>query len=167
MVMPLDGIRVLDLTRLLPGAVATMMLADLGADVIKIEDPNGGDYARWMSPQIGGISAFFNVNNRNKRSIILDLKAADGTTNLPVNGSGNPFADSNGYPPDLWGPDGVREMWRQVGTVRVPMYPSTEMFDTLVNGARRNVANTFTAAQSFTSGTPSAFKAVELDRPAP
>src|SRR5688500_20384683 len=82
MVMPLDGIRVLDLTRLLPGAVATMMLADLGADVIKIEDPNGGDYARWMSPQIGGISAFFNVNNRNKRSIILDLKAADGPETL-------------------------------------------------------------------------------------
>jgi alpha-methylacyl-CoA racemase len=78
MVMPLDGIRVLDLTRLLPGAVATMMLADLGADVIKVEDPNGGDYARWMSPQIGENSAFFNVNNRNKRSIILDLKAEQG-----------------------------------------------------------------------------------------
>jgi crotonobetainyl-CoA:carnitine CoA-transferase CaiB-like acyl-CoA transferase len=82
MVMPLDGIRVLDLTRLLPGAVATMMLADLGADVIKIEDPNGGDYARWMSPQFGGNSAFFNVNNRNKRSMILDLKAEDGPDTL-------------------------------------------------------------------------------------
>lgn len=82
MVMPLDGIRVLDLTRLLPGAVATMMLADLGADVIKIEDPNGGDYARWMTPQIGGNSTFFNVNNRNKRSIILDLKAVDGPESL-------------------------------------------------------------------------------------
>lgn len=82
MVMPLDGIRVLDLTRLLPGAVATMMLADLGADVIKIEDPNGGDYARWMSPQIGENSAFFNVNNRNKRSIIIDLKSQDGPDTL-------------------------------------------------------------------------------------
>ncbi len=82
MVMPLGGIRVLDLTRLLPGAVATLMLADLGADVLKIEDPNGGDYARWMSPQIGGNSAFFNVNNRNKRSVILDLKAADGPQTL-------------------------------------------------------------------------------------
>jgi alpha-methylacyl-CoA racemase len=82
MVMPLDGIRVLDLTRLLPGAVATMMLADLGADVVKIEDPNGGDYARWMSPQIGEYSAFFNVNNRNKRSVILDLKAAGGPDTL-------------------------------------------------------------------------------------
>ena len=86
-----------------------------------------------------------------------DLKAADGTTNLPVNGSGNPYADSNGYPPDLWGPDGVREMWRQVGSVRTPMYPSTEMFDTLINGARRNAANTFTQAVSFTSGTATAF----------
>ncbi len=76
--MPLDGIRVLDLTRLLPGAVATMMLADLGADVVKVEDPSRGDYARWMEPQLGASSAFFNVNNRNKRSIILDLKQTDG-----------------------------------------------------------------------------------------
>lgn len=80
--LPLEGIRVLDLTRLLPGAVATMMLADLGADVVKVEDPSGGDYARWMQPQIGGASAFFNVNNRNKRSIILDLKHPDGAPTL-------------------------------------------------------------------------------------
>lgn len=74
MAHPLHGVRVLDLTRLLPGAVATMMLADLGADVVKVEDPNGGDYARWMGPQIAGQSVFFRMNNRDKRSIILNLK---------------------------------------------------------------------------------------------
>ena len=80
--LPLDGIRVLDLTRLLPGAVATMMLADLGADVVKIEDPFGGDYSRWMQPRIGDSSVFFNVNNRSKRSVILNLKHADGPATL-------------------------------------------------------------------------------------
>ncbi|MBK9123139.1 MAG: CoA transferase [Chloroflexi bacterium] len=78
MVGVLAGIRVLDLTRLLPGAVATMMLADLGADVVKVEDPNGGDYARWMPPLVNGVSSIFAVNNRGKRSLVLDLKHAEG-----------------------------------------------------------------------------------------
>jgi len=78
MTHPLQGIRVLDLTRLIPGAVSTMMLVDLGADVIKIEDPNGGDYARWLGPQIDGQSVFFRADNRNKRSIILNLKEIRG-----------------------------------------------------------------------------------------
>jgi len=46
-------------TRLLPGAVCTMLLHDLGAEIIKIEDPNGGDYARWIPPLIDGMGAFF------------------------------------------------------------------------------------------------------------
>ncbi len=70
----LDGIRILDLTRLLPGGVCTMMLADMGADVVKIEDPDGGDYARWMPPVIDGLGAFFRMNNRNKRSVVINLK---------------------------------------------------------------------------------------------
>jgi alpha-methylacyl-CoA racemase len=70
----LDGVRILDLTRLLPGAVCTLLLADMGADVIKVEDPQGGDYARWMPPLINGLGAFFRASNRNKRSIILNLK---------------------------------------------------------------------------------------------
>ncbi len=74
MTHPLAGMRVLDLTRLLPGAVCTMLLADLGAEIIKIEDPSGGDYARWMPPLIGGQSIFFRMNNRSKRSVILNLK---------------------------------------------------------------------------------------------
>ncbi len=69
MSLPLSGIRVLDLTRLLPGAVCTLLLADLGADVIKIESPDGGDYARLISP------TFYTLSNRNKRSAIINLKA--------------------------------------------------------------------------------------------
>jgi crotonobetainyl-CoA:carnitine CoA-transferase CaiB-like acyl-CoA transferase len=75
---PLEGMRVLDLTRLLPGATCTMMLVDLGADVIKVEDPNGGDYVRWSQPQIDGQSVFFRMNNRGKRAMIIDLKNAEG-----------------------------------------------------------------------------------------
>jgi crotonobetainyl-CoA:carnitine CoA-transferase CaiB-like acyl-CoA transferase len=74
----LSGIRVLDLTRLLPGGLCTLMLADLGAEVIKIEDPNGGDYLRWMPPLVDGLSAYFRALNRNKRSLILDLKSERG-----------------------------------------------------------------------------------------
>lgn len=72
--MPLEGIRVLDLTRLLPGPYCSLMLADFGADVIKIEDPKLGDYARWGDPKVGGMSAMFHSLNRNKRSMSLDLK---------------------------------------------------------------------------------------------
>ncbi len=72
----LSGIRVLDLTRLLPGACATLMLADLGADVIKIEDPRGGDHMRHMPPLADGTSAYFTLLNRNKRSVTLNLRDA-------------------------------------------------------------------------------------------
>ena len=75
---PLVGIRVLDLTRLLPGPVCTLHLADLGADVIKIEDRGAGDYARTMGAVPGKASAFYRLVNRNKRSLALDLKDARG-----------------------------------------------------------------------------------------
>jgi alpha-methylacyl-CoA racemase len=71
---PLTGIRVLDLTRLLPGPVATMHLADLGAEVIKIEDPGAGDYARSMGPVRNEVSQFFVAVNRGKQPLRLDLK---------------------------------------------------------------------------------------------
>ena len=74
MSLPLDGIRVLDLTRLLPGPYCTLLLADFGADVIKVEDPTSGDYARWYEPKLGDQSAIFHSLNRNKRSVSLDLK---------------------------------------------------------------------------------------------
>jgi alpha-methylacyl-CoA racemase len=71
---PLAGIRVLDLTRLLPGPVCTLHLADLGADVIKIEDTGAGDYARAIGATLGKVGAFYRLVNRNKRSLALDLK---------------------------------------------------------------------------------------------
>ena len=74
---PLAGLRVLDLTRLLPGPLASMHLADLGADVIKIEDTGAGDYARSAGAVHGDIS-YFQLVNRNKRSLTLDLKQAAG-----------------------------------------------------------------------------------------
>lgn len=71
---PLHGIRVLDLTRLLPGPVATMHLADMGAEVVKIEDPDVGDYARTMGRVRHEVSQFFVAVNRGKRFVQLDLK---------------------------------------------------------------------------------------------
>ncbi len=76
--LPLDGLRVLDLSRLLPGPYATLVLADLGAEVVKVEDPRGGDYLRWQPPLIGVQSGAFHALNRNKRSLALDLKAEGG-----------------------------------------------------------------------------------------
>jgi alpha-methylacyl-CoA racemase len=86
----LQGIRVLDMSRLLPGPFLTMILADLGADVVKIEDPRAGDYMRDVPPPMGevpmhelvpgkgGISGRFLAVNRGKRSAVLDLKTAAG-----------------------------------------------------------------------------------------
>lgn len=76
---PLDGVRVLDLTQYLPGAYATLLLADLGAEVVKIENPRGGDPARGMPPQSHGTGVYFTALNRNKRSVALDLRAPAAT----------------------------------------------------------------------------------------
>ena len=81
---PLHGIRVLDLTRLLPGPMATLILADMGAQVDKIEDPGPGDYLRHMPPQIEGTDtsgAYFALN-RDKRAGVIDLKHPDGVATL-------------------------------------------------------------------------------------
>ncbi len=73
--LPLSGVRVLDLTRLLPGGYASQMLADLGADVLKIEEPGTGDYARTMAPLTeDGVGQAFLAVNRGKRSAAINLK---------------------------------------------------------------------------------------------
>jgi crotonobetainyl-CoA:carnitine CoA-transferase CaiB-like acyl-CoA transferase len=77
--LPLEGVRVLDLSRVLAGPYATMVLADLGADVVKVEHPERGDDTRhWGPPFAGGESAYFLSVNRNKRSIGVDLKDPEG-----------------------------------------------------------------------------------------
>ena len=73
----LDGLRVLDLTRLLPGPLATWILAELGAEVIKVEDPVSGDPTRHLPPLTpDGQGSLFAFLNRSKRSLALDLKQA-------------------------------------------------------------------------------------------
>lgn len=76
------GVKVLDLSRLLPGPFCSMLLADFGADVIKIEDPQGGDYIRAWPPFLGKSSGFHVVLNRNKRSLTLNLKKEEGKSIL-------------------------------------------------------------------------------------
>ena len=75
---PLDGYKVIDLTTMIAGPFATMLLADQGADVVKVETPGRGDHVRATANQQGGFSASFLNNNRNKRSITLDLKRPEG-----------------------------------------------------------------------------------------
>jgi hypothetical protein len=84
--LPLSDVRVLDLTRLLPGGFCSLLLADLGAEVLKVEDTGMGDYIRWAPPYYGGDeqqalgtrSALYLSLNRGKRSIRLDLKSDSG-----------------------------------------------------------------------------------------
>ncbi len=83
MSLPLEGLKVLDLSRLLPGGFCTLLLADFGADVIKVEDTGTGDYLRWSPPHYEGADrtaggALFLALNRGKRSIRLDLKTDRG-----------------------------------------------------------------------------------------
>ena len=77
--MPLDGVVVLDCSQVMAGPFCTLLLADMGADVIKVEKPSGGDDSRGMGPPfIGGWSAAFLAVNRNKRSLVLDLRQPEG-----------------------------------------------------------------------------------------
>ena len=77
--LPLVGVRILDLSRVLAGPLATMILGDLGADVIKLERPGTGDDTRaWGPPFVGGDAAYFLALNRNKRSVVVDLTTREG-----------------------------------------------------------------------------------------
>lgn len=75
---PLKGLRILDFTRLLPGPLATMLMADMGADVIKVEDPDSPDYIRNFEPFVGNQSAFYLSLNRSKRSLAINYTSTGG-----------------------------------------------------------------------------------------
>jgi len=75
---PLDGVRVLDLTQLLPGPYCSCLLSDYGAEVIKIERPGGGDWMRYVPPMVDGVSLPFQAVNRGKKSLTLNLKSEEG-----------------------------------------------------------------------------------------
>ncbi|HYM23056.1 MAG TPA: CaiB/BaiF CoA-transferase family protein, partial [Vicinamibacterales bacterium] len=79
---PLSGLRVIDLTRVVAGPFCTMMLGDMGAEVLKIEEPLHGDDTRAWAPYIGGEGSFFLALNRSKKSVGLDLKTPDGAAAL-------------------------------------------------------------------------------------
>ena len=76
--LPLTGLRVLDFTRILAGPLCTMQLGDMGAEIIKIEEPAHGDDTRDWAPFVGGWSTYFLSVNRNKKSVAVDMKSADG-----------------------------------------------------------------------------------------
>ena len=78
MALPLEGILVLDLSQLLPGSLCSQMLADLGADVVKIENPGGGDSFRYAAPLVRTQGSYFHIANRNKKGMSLNLKAPEG-----------------------------------------------------------------------------------------
>jgi crotonobetainyl-CoA:carnitine CoA-transferase CaiB-like acyl-CoA transferase len=76
---PFSGLKVVELSRLLPGAYATLLFADLGANVVKVEEPGRGDYMRWIEPMSApDYGALFSATGRNKRSITVNLKTAEG-----------------------------------------------------------------------------------------
>ena len=78
-IRPLSDVSVLDLSRILAGPYCSMMLGDLGADVIKVERPGVGDDTRgWGPPEAGGEAAYYLCTNRNKRSLTVDIKAPEG-----------------------------------------------------------------------------------------
>ena len=76
--LPLSGLRVIDFTRVLAGPLCTMLLGDMGAEVIKIEDPRHGDDTRAWAPFVGGWSTYYLSVNRNKKSVAIDLKSPEG-----------------------------------------------------------------------------------------
>src|SRR5688572_21917533 len=80
--LPLRGLKVIDFTRVLAGPLCTMLLGDMGAEVIKIEDPRHGDDTRAWAPFVGGWSTYFLTVNRNKQSVAVDLKSPDGVALL-------------------------------------------------------------------------------------
>src|SRR3954454_16714523 len=75
---PLSGLRIIDLTRVVAGPFCTMMLGDMGAEVLKIEEPRHGDDSRAWAPLVEGEGSFFLALNRSKKSVALDLKSPDG-----------------------------------------------------------------------------------------
>ena len=80
---PLSGVKVIEVGQALAGPLAGVIMADMGADVIKVEKPDGGDDARlWGPPFVDGDSVMFHSTNRNKRSVALDIQTADGVTKL-------------------------------------------------------------------------------------
>ena len=110
-VYPLTGIRVLDLTRILAGPLCTQYLGDLGAEIIKIENPKGGDDTRaWGPPFLGTESAYYLGINRNKKSICLDIKTKEGFKILKDLIKKSDVVIDN-FKPGFWNKIGLPDNW--------------------------------------------------------
>ena len=127
--LPLAGLRVLDFTRVLAGPMCTMLLGDMGAEVIKIEDPAHGDDTREWEPFVGGWSTYFLSINRNKKSIALDLKSGEGKALLEQLIQSADVLVENFRPGTLerlgFGPDRVRTMNERLIYCSISGYGST------------------------------------------
>src|SRR2546425_1842881 len=127
--LPLTGLRVLDFTRVLAGPLCTMLLGDMGAEVIKIEDPAHGDDTREWPPFVGGWSTYFLSANRNKKSIALDLKSGEGKAVLQELIQSADVLVENFRPGTLerlgFGPDRVRTMNERLIYCSISGYGST------------------------------------------
>ena len=88
----LDGILVADFSRVLAGPYATMLLGDLGADVVKVESPAGDDTRTWLPPIRGEVATYYLAINRNKRSIALELRRRRRTARWPRSSPGGPMS---------------------------------------------------------------------------
>jgi len=112
--LPLAGLRVIDFTRVLAGPLCTMLLGDMGAEVIKIEDPRHGDDTRAWAPFVGGWSTYYLSVNRNKKSVTVDLKSDEGRALLEALIQTSDILIENFRPGTLerlgFGPDRVREL---------------------------------------------------------
>ena len=75
---PMHGVKIVDMSVMISGPLAAMMLADQGADVIKVESPGLGDMMRYLGSSKGGMTGIFATNNRGKRSLVVDVKKPDG-----------------------------------------------------------------------------------------
>ena len=167
---PLHGVRVLDLSVMISGPLAGMMLADQGADVIKVESPGIGDFMRYLGSAKGGMTGIFLNNNRGKRSLVVDLKKPEGVEVLKklvatsdvviqnfrpgaVERLGISYDDLNAINPDLiyvsisgYGPDGPASGQR--------------VYDNVIQGAS-GLASVQVDPQT---GTPSLFRTLLCDK---
>lgn len=126
--LPLSGVRVIDLTRILSGPFCSMILGDLGADVVKVETP-GGDHVRGQGVKVEGLSWYFAAFNRNKRSVVLDLRSAEGARVLERLLAGADLLTENFRPGVLaemgFSPERLAEINPRLVVVSVNGYGST------------------------------------------